>query len=295
MKKKHVFWSYLALWLFLFLSALECDNVLNAIKTSELKQALEIVVGALDIGSAVAVALLAVFAYYGAQRDDDWITVVVRYPDGREPDVIKDAFQREECSRSEVSGLLGALHGPGRYTVAYLRSDQLIKDIKRIKSSDELELIIQIGEADTFGEPKPRVPNEPDERPLAFWNISNHPIAENWCDRQVEAARLIAPNAELIDIPFPQVDPHWSRADVYKQAEELLNTLKTNREGERRVAGAMVAGEPVMCQAIVRELEMLDIPCFSATTRREVSQEGSEKRSRFVFVRFRAFSSRGED
>lgn len=294
MKKKHVFWTYLGLWLCLFISALEGDKFMVALNAHELKQVLEIVVGALDIGSAVAVALLAVFAYHGAQRDDDWITVVVRYPDEREPDVIKDAFQREECSRSEVSGLLGAIHGPGRYTVAYLRSDQLIQDIKRIKSSDELELVIPILESDTFGEPEPKVANVPDERPLAFWNISNHPVAEHWSERQIEEARVIAPNAELIDIPFPQVDPTWSFVEVQKQAESLVNAMKIKSEGEHRVAGAMVAGEPIMCQAIVRGLEKLGIPCFSATTRREATQEGSEKRSRFAFVRFRAFSTRGE-
>lgn len=293
MRKKKIFWVYLGAWAILSCLADDWSAIGHLLSAGEYKEALQKLTGALDVGSAVALAILAVLAYRGAQRDDDWITVVVRYPDGREKS-ISDAFQREECSRSEVSGLLGAIHGSGRYNVEYLRSHRLIEDIKRIKSSNEMVLIIPISQQDDFDKNNIAQTIVDDVRPLAFWNLSNHPIDQTWSPRQIEAAQHIAPDGLLIDIPFPEVDPSWSRKEVDMQAQHFVKDLAKRAEGEQRVVGAMVAGEPVMCQTLVRGLEAQGIPCYSATTRRDTIQEGEEKRSRFEFVQFRAFTELGE-
>lgn len=292
MKKKHVFYLYLSAWVVLFLLSLDTDKLSEAISGGELKHTLEIITGALDVGSAVALAILATFAYRSARRDDEWITVTARYPSGHEVH-IHDAFQREECSRSEIAGVFGMINGPGRYKVRYLGSERFLADIKRIKTSSEVNLVIPITIEDEFNEPalvsSDDLPEgSTDHHSLAFWNVSNHMIEPSWSETQREAALAIAPDAELIDRPFPSVDPEWTRAEVYRESRRVIDAWFSER-GRRRIVAAMVAGEPLMCQALVEGLEARGVRCYSATTRREAVMEGDEKRSRFTFVKFRPF------
>ena len=299
MKKKHVFYLYLSAWVVLFLLSLDTDKLSEAISGGELKHTLEIITGALDVGSAVALAILATFAYRNARRDDEWITVTARYPNGHEVH-IHDAFQREECSRNEIAGVFGMINGPDRYKVRYLRSERFLADIKRIKTSSEVNLVIPITIEDQFNEPELVSSDELPEsltdqstqqessHPLVFWNVSNHMIEPSWSETQREAALALAPGAELIDCPFPNVNPEWTRAEVYRESRRVIDAWFSER-GRRRIVAAMVAGEPLMCQALVEGLEARGVRCYSATTRREVVMEGDEKRSRFTFVKFRPF------
>lgn len=116
-----------------------------------------------------------------------------------------------------------------------------------------------------------------------FINLSNHPSA-GWTEAQITAALAIAPGAEVVDIRFPDVNPAASTEEVLAEATRIVATM-----GLSEAVAAMVAGEPLMCLGLVEELEARGVRCYSATTRRVVEEVNGEKRSRFEFVRFRAW------
>jgi hypothetical protein len=115
---------------------------------------------------------------------------------------------------------------------------------------------------------------------MQFLNISNHP-SDKWTPEQVEAAKSLGGLPS--DVKFPHVDPQWSTEEVQNVAKKLVMSLDLVE-----VAGAMVAGEPLMTLCIVRNLQAIGVRCFSATTERSVV-EGKDgvKTSKFNFVRFR--------
>lgn len=127
-----------------------------------------------------------------------------------------------------------------------------------------------------------------DARPLAFWNLSNHPSVK-WTEAQRAAALALAPGAEVVDVPFPDVDPYLDTSALKAEAAAVVEGWGAPSAGERRVVAAMVAGEPLMCMELVGALEARGVRCYSATTRRVVEEVNGEKRSRFEFVRFRAW------
>jgi hypothetical protein len=288
-KKKYIAWFYLFVALACFTGVMDWSALTHEFshEGGSYKKALEQFIGALDAGSAVALAVLAYIAYQEMRHDDDWITVVIQYPDGRDPLKVDNAFQREDCSRSELQGILGAVHGSGRYEIAYMSSAEFRAEIKRVKTSTVQELIIPLAVGDLLRD-RVEAPPIADERPLAFWNISNHP-AERWSEAQKQAALELAPEAELVDVSFPSVSPEWNEDEVEREAKKIIEGWRDALAGERRVSCAMVAGEPTMCTHLVRELQTLGVACYSATTERIVEESEGEKRSRFNFVRFRAW------
>ena len=289
MNKKNTFITFIISWLILFIGATEWVNVFD--KSSFFKQIIEKLIAGLDAGSAVALAILAGFAFKHAQNDDHWISVKILYPSGRIV-TIPNAFQREDCSRSEVQGLLGSVHTkPSRYKVAHIQTNDFLLAIKHIKESNEVVLNIPITEDDDLSEPKEyRTTDMAEGQVPVFWNISNHPSESEWSEKQIRATRELVPDALLIDQTFPQVDPQWTCQEVYEHAQKLIDTWFSEVDTQYRVKAAMVAGEPVMCQALVKGLEARDIPCYSATTIRNTVNENGEKRSQFEFVQFRAFN-----
>jgi len=124
---------------------------------------------------------------------------------------------------------------------------------------------------------------------MTFWNLSNHPSA-GWTEAQRAAALAIVPGAKVIDVTFPAVDPHLDFHGVKACARAwVVEAVGIGWGGFREGDAAMVAGEPLMCVELVEALEALGVRCYSATTRRVVEEVDGEKRSRFEFVRFRAW------
>ena len=134
----------------------------------------------------------------------------------------------------------------------------------------------------------------PEGRPAAagtaFINLSNHPV-KVWSTEQKEAA-LAFGYTELVELPdgMPQVDPDVDSNEVEKLARDIAQKAQNLGAG-----AAFVAGEFNLTYALVSILQGLNIPCYSATTRREVSEiireDGRiEKTSVFHFVRWRAYS-----
>lgn len=249
------------------------------------------VIGALDVGNAVALALLAAYAYYQSRKDEDWIYIVIKDDAGK---VIKEpieAFQREECNRSNVSGVLRSHHDGDSFSIAYLNEPEFLTRVRAIKDGkgSELEIIIRKGDRFKLKESNAGHQNSlPDERIPVFLNLSNHPI-EDWPASQLEAARRLHPEAELIDIPFPSVDPVYSTQEVMglskKTWEEVKRDLNKNNQ---KPVGAMVSGEPILCFGFVEQMQRESVKCYSATTSRLSStDEYGVKSSTFNFMRFR--------
>ncbi|MCK6501946.1 CRISPR-associated DxTHG motif protein [Myxococcota bacterium] len=114
-----------------------------------------------------------------------------------------------------------------------------------------------------------------------FLNISNHPSA-GWTETQLQAARGLAP--EVMDLPFPDVLPSASLAQVEALAEELVAKVPAH------VRVAMVAGESVLSFAVIARLQAREVRCVAATSMRQVETEADgTRRSRFDFVGFRDY------
>jgi hypothetical protein len=122
-------------------------------------------------------------------------------------------------------------------------------------------------------------------------NFSNHPQT-TWSGAQMEAARALG-STEVLDVPFPEVDPEASLQDVQALAHKMAEAIAAHQP--KRV---FVAGEPTLAACVVKLLQPHGVLCYSTTSRREVVEhltaDGEvEKRSRFTFVGWRQWPSLG--
>ena len=122
---------------------------------------------------------------------------------------------------------------------------------------------------------------------MTFVNYSNH-ISTSWTAAQLEAAHEYG---DIIDIPFAQVPPTASKADVNALAEEAVEEIMN---AEPSVA--MVQGEMTLVYNVVRRLEAKGIKCVAACTRRRTDEEiqqlaaaGLTKEGMFEFMGFREY------
>lgn len=113
-----------------------------------------------------------------------------------------------------------------------------------------------------------------------FLNLSNHP-SDGWPDEQVAAASAVAPR--LVDMPFPDVDPHLDEDGMETLVEKLLSRVP------RDTTAAMVQGEFTLSFRLVQALEATGVRCFAATTERRVVESPRGKHSRFGFVQLRRY------
>jgi len=121
-----------------------------------------------------------------------------------------------------------------------------------------------------------------------FLNLSNHPSAY-WADEQMKAAQAIAPR--ILDFRFPNVPPEWGTLDIRNLADKIVNDLLSLDNGAvmRRIKGAMLQGEHTLTFALVHRFQQHGVPCYAATTERQVEDADGRKTSVFRFVRFRAY------
>lgn len=116
-------------------------------------------------------------------------------------------------------------------------------------------------------------------------NCSNHP-SPLWAAAQKEAAKAYG---EILDIPFPQVDPRLDTEEIrplvleYAERVEALNA-----------DAVFLAGEFTFLFMLVDKLLKDGVRVLCACSRRDTEEsvrpDGStEKRSFFVFERFREY------
>lgn len=122
---------------------------------------------------------------------------------------------------------------------------------------------------------------------MSFVNYSNH-VSSRWAESQLEAARAYG---DVIDIPFAQVDPAATKADVDALAEAEVQKIL-----EAKPSVVMVQGEMTLVYNVVRRLENEGIKCVAACTRRRTDEEmqklaaaGLTKEGMFEFMGFREY------
>lgn len=114
-----------------------------------------------------------------------------------------------------------------------------------------------------------------------FINLSNHPSAE-WNDSQIDAALQYAD--QIIDIPFPVVDPQMDEVGVLNLAEKL--TEKILSMGPSAV---MCQGEFGLSYAVIKRLLDRGIIVLYACSERKVTSTGNVKTVQFDFIQFRRY------
>ena len=144
----------------------------------------------------------------------------------------------------------------------------------------------------------PRPENE-QEQPIyrLMINLSNHPL-ESWGEAQIGTATSTFD--ELLDFPFPQIDPEWGYEEVQGLVEattqaiidvynDKLDELPEDTDLKLFVH---IMGEQSFTFNMVNELAGEGIYCICSTTRRNtVDMGGGKKISNFEFVRFRDYLS----
>ena len=122
---------------------------------------------------------------------------------------------------------------------------------------------------------------------MSFVNYSNH-NSTRWSDAQLEAAKAYG---DIIDIPFANVPPTATKADVDALAEQAVNEIV-----KAEPLMAMVQGEMTLVYNVVRRLEARGIKCVAACTRRRTDEEiqrlaaaGLTKEGMFEFMGFREY------
>ena len=150
---------------------------------------------------------------------------------------------------------------------------QKIKE--RIKQ--QLDTIIPLIEASkSNGEPK--------ELPSLLVNFSNHPLA-SWEDEQIKAAKEYG---ELVDVPFPAIDPEADEKHIESLADQYTEQLLTYAKDYRLTVHIM--GEMTFVYRVVSLLIEQGVTCIASTTERdaEITNDG-RKISDFQFVKFRRY------
>ncbi len=119
-----------------------------------------------------------------------------------------------------------------------------------------------------------------------FVNLSNHP-SNLWSEKQKSAVQSYAD--EIIDIPFPGVDPEIGPDEIALIGDQFINQILS-----LPTAAVMCQGEFSLSYYIVRQLEKHGIVCLAACSRRNVLEKTLEdgrtlKETVFEFVRFREY------
>lgn len=117
-----------------------------------------------------------------------------------------------------------------------------------------------------------------------FINYTNHPSAL-WGEAQLEAARKYG---EIMDMPFPAVDPHMDREGVDRLAEEEYRKIAAYRPD-----CVLCQGEFCLAYSLVARMKENGIRAVAACTvrnAREVVEDGrSMKTTVFEFIQFREY------
>lgn len=120
---------------------------------------------------------------------------------------------------------------------------------------------------------------------MYFVNFSNHP-SERWNEQQKTEAQKWG---EIVDIPFPNVQPEASCEEIRKMAEYYVEKIQ-----KYHPVAVMCQGEFTLTYWVVRLLKEHKITVVSACSKRQVTEEKREggetcKKSIFNFIQFREY------
>ena len=116
-------------------------------------------------------------------------------------------------------------------------------------------------------------------------NLSNHP-SDKWSEAQTAAAN--EQFGEIVDLPFPQIAPDATKADITKIAQDYL--ARVQQIGQPNDTAIHIMGEMTLTYQLVALLKDAGYRCYASTTVREVyEQEPGKKTVIFQFVNFREY------
>ena len=116
-------------------------------------------------------------------------------------------------------------------------------------------------------------------------NLSNHP-SDKWSEAQTAAA--IEQFGEIVDLPFPQIEPDATKADITKIAQDYLTQVQ--QIGQPNDTAIHIMGEMTLTYHLVALLKDAGYHCYASTTVREVyEQEPCKKTVIFQVVNFREY------
>lgn len=123
-----------------------------------------------------------------------------------------------------------------------------------------------------------------------FVNCTNHP-SNAWSSSQREAA---APYGEIVDFPFPEIDPMLSEAELDALAHRIAGKIL-----ELKPDAVLCQGEMGMTYLLVPRLLAAGIPVYHACSRRRAQEkqcsDGSTTKNQvFTFERFRRYGAPAE-
>lgn len=120
-------------------------------------------------------------------------------------------------------------------------------------------------------------------------NFSNHRI-ENWGVEQLATAKSFG---EIIDLPFPNVDPTGDRTYIAVLADECVERIMfiiANPDSDV----VHIMGELNLVYNVVKKLKSKGVRCVASTTERRVEEKVSsngeiQKIATFKFCKFREY------
>lgn len=116
-------------------------------------------------------------------------------------------------------------------------------------------------------------------------NLSNHP-SDKWSELQTAAANELF--GEIVDLPFPQIEPDATKADIAQIAQDYL--IRVDQLGEPINTAIHIGGEMTLTYALVNLLQNVGYRCYASTSRREsIEIEPGKKTVIFQFVAFREY------
>lgn len=118
-----------------------------------------------------------------------------------------------------------------------------------------------------------------------FVNCSNH-ASEFWGELQIHEAQKWG---EIVDCPFPAVDPEYDEKMIQKLAEETVKCII-----QKEPTAVMCQGEFTLTYAIVQQLKKMGILVVAACSERKSAEiwlpDGTvQKKTNFEFIRFRKY------
>jgi hypothetical protein len=115
-------------------------------------------------------------------------------------------------------------------------------------------------------------------------SFSNHPSA-TWQAAQLDAAVVYG---EVIDIPFPDIDPSGDEIYIQSLCGEYLEKILQIMQG--KPVAVHIMGEITFTHNLVNLLQAKGVGCIASTTERVVNDAGNGvKEALFVFSRFRKY------
>jgi hypothetical protein len=116
-------------------------------------------------------------------------------------------------------------------------------------------------------------------------NLSNHP-STCWPAEQTDSAT--SRFGEIVDLPFPSVNPEGDEAYIQQLSDEYLEKIE-HLAGTGNAATIHIMGEMTFTFAIVNTLQKKGFTCVASTTQRVAAEENGMKTSEFRFKRFREY------